>query len=167
MQHKLCVAALLAAALCLTADHASAQTTGTIVGHIRLKGPGSANPVIRMGADPMCGKMNAGKRPLQEIVKMGPDGTLVNAFVYVTGNVPAAAGGNKNPPVVLEQKDCLYSPRVVGVQAGQPVSIRNDDNLMHNLHGLSDKGQEFNTSQPKAGMVYMAVLKKEEVMVHV
>jgi plastocyanin len=116
-----------------------------------------------MGADPKCGKMNAGKRPVQDIVHMGPNGTLVNAFVYVAGNLP----GGKPQPVVLDQKNCLYSPRVVGVRVGQSVSIRNDDDLMHNVHGLSDKGQEFNTSQPKAGMVYMATLKKEEIMVHV
>jgi plastocyanin len=117
-----------------------------------------------MGADPMCGKMNPNK-PRQEIVVLGPDGTLANAFVYVTGNVPAGTGGSQ--PVVLEQKNCLYSPRVIGVRVGQAVSVKNDDNLMHNVHGLSTKGQEFNTSQPKAGMVFMATLKKEEVMIHV
>jgi plastocyanin len=164
MWHRF-VSTALAAAFCLTAAYASAQNTGTIVGHIKLNGPGSANPIIRMGADPMCGKMNSGKRPVQEIVRMGPNGTLANAFVYVTGNVPGGTGGAQ--PVVLEQKNCLYSPRVIGVRVGQTVSIRNNDNLMHNVHGLSTKGQEFNTSQPKAGMVYMATLKKEEIMVHV
>jgi plastocyanin len=164
MQQRIFGAVLLAAAMLLVANHASAQATGTIVGHIKLQGSAPANPIIRMGADPMCGKMNAGKRPLQEIVTRGADGALANAFVHVTGAVPGAAGGAQQ--AVLTQKDCLYSPRVVGVRAGQAVSIRNDDNLMHNVHGLSTKGQGFNISQPKAGMVYMATLKNEEVMVH-
>ena len=167
MHQKMLTAALLAAAIGLTAIHAGAQApgTGTIVGHIMLKGPAPANPIIRMGADPMCGRMNTGKRPLQEIVVTGANGGLANAFVHVTGAFPAAAGGAQQ--VVLDQKNCLYTPRVVGVRAGQAVSIRNGDNLMHNVHGISTKGQEFNTSQPKAGMVYTATLKKEEVMVHV
>jgi plastocyanin len=165
MSRALLTAAILGITACLSIAPASAQGTGTIVGHIRIKGPAPANPIIRMGADPMCGRMNSGKRPVQEIVIAGSDGSLANAFVHVTGNVPAPAGGGQ--PAILEQKNCLYQPRVIGVRAGQAVSIRNDDNLMHNVHGLSMKGQEFNTSQPKAGMVYMATLKNEEVMVHV
>src|SRR4051794_20109432 len=119
MLHKLFPTFLLTAVVCLTAGYASAQNTGTIVGHIKLNGPGSANPVIRMGADPACGKMNAGTRPVQEIVRMGPNGTLANAFVYVTGNVPAGSGAART--VVLDQKNCLYSPRVVGVRVGEAV----------------------------------------------
>ncbi len=162
---KTFAAALLAAAIGLTAVPASAQGTGTIVGHIKLKGSAPANPLIRMGADPKCGAMNKGQRPVQNIVTVGADSGLTNAFVHVTGAVPASAGGAQQ--AMLVQKNCRYAPRVIGVRAGQAVSIRNDDDLMHNVHGLSTKGQEFNTSQPKAGMVYMATLKREEVMVHV
>lgn len=165
MVQKVFAAVVLAAAIGTAVAPASAQGTGTIVGHIKLKGPAPANPIIRMGADPMCGVMNKGKRPVQDIVTAGADGGLTNAFVHVTGALPASAGGAQ--PAVLVQKNCLYSPRVVGVRAGQAVSIRNEDNLVHNVHGLSTKGQGFNSSQPKAGMVYMATLKNEEVMVHV
>ena len=165
MHPKIFAAALLAAATVLTAVPAGAQGTGTIVGRIKLKGLPPANPLIRMGADPKCGAMNKGTRPVQNIVTVGADGGLTNAFVHVTGAVPGSAGGAQQ--AMLVQKNCLYSPRVIGVRAGQAVSIRNDDDLMHNLHGLSTKGQEFNTSQPKAGMVYMATLKQDEVMVHV
>ena len=165
MDQTIFAAALLAAATVLTAVPVSAQGTGTIVGHITITGRATANPIIRMGADPMCGRMNAGHRPVQEIVVAGADGSLSNAFVHLNGAFPAAAGAPQT--VVLTQKNCLYNPRVIGVRAGQAVSIRNDDNLMHNVHGLSTKGQEFNTSQPTAGMVYIATLKNEEVMVHV
>lgn len=163
MHQTIFAAALLAAATVLAAVPAGAQGTGTIVGHIKLKGLPPANPLIRMGADPKCGAMNKGTRPVQEIVVAGADGSLANAFVHLTGAFPAAPGAPQT--VVLTQKNCVYSPRVVGVRAGQAVSIRNDDNLMHNVHGLSAKGQGFNTSQPKAGMVYVATLKNE-VMVH-
>ncbi len=162
---KIFAAVLLAAAIGLTMIPASAQGTGTIVGHIKLNGLAPANPLIRMGADPKCGVMNKGQRPVQNIVTVGAGGGLSNAFVHVTGALPASAGGAQQ--VVLDQKNCMYSPRVIGVRVGQAVSIRNDDDLMHNVHGLSTKGQDFNTSQPKAGMVYMATLKQEEVMVHV
>lgn len=165
MPHRIFAAALLAAATALTAVPASGQGTGTIVGHVQITGPAPANPIIRMGADPMCGRLHPGKRPLQDMVVARADGSLANAFVHLTGAFPAAAGGAQD--VVLDQRNCLYQPRVIGVRAGQAVSIRNNDALMHNVHGLSARGQEFNISQPKAGMVYMATLTREEVMVHV
>src|SRR5688572_2359037 len=49
---------------------ANVQATkgGTITGHIRLKGKVPGNAVIRMGMDPKCATLNAGKRPVQEVV---------------------------------------------------------------------------------------------------
>ncbi len=62
--------ALLAAVAAVGRDAtvASAQAVkrGAIRGHIRLNGKLPGNPVIRMGMDPMCAKLNAGKRPVQE-----------------------------------------------------------------------------------------------------
>src|SRR5919201_2187952 len=45
--------------------------TGTIKGRIKLNGKAPGNPVIRMGMDPMCAKLNAGKRPIDQIVATG------------------------------------------------------------------------------------------------
>jgi hypothetical protein len=59
---------VLAASLMAVAV-AAAGGTGTIQGHVRLSGPAPGNPIIRMGMDPMCAKLNAGpSRPLQQIV---------------------------------------------------------------------------------------------------
>src|SRR4051812_26414877 len=107
---KIFSAALLAAALCATTTPANAQATGTIVGHIKLMGNAPANPLIRMGADPKCGAMNKGQRPVQNIVAVGAGGGLTNAFVHVTGALPASAGSAQ--PAMLVQKNCQYAPRV-------------------------------------------------------
>ena len=78
---------LFAAALSavFVAGHAPvsvAASTGTIQGHVRLKGPAPGNPIIRMGMDPMCAAVNAGPaRPVQEMVKTSADGGLTNVFV--------------------------------------------------------------------------------------
>src|SRR6185295_5008093 len=57
------------------------QGTGTIKGHVRLTGKSPGNTVIRMGVDPMCNSINAGKRVIQEAVLTSADGGLKNAFV--------------------------------------------------------------------------------------
>jgi plastocyanin len=131
-----------------------------------MTGPGPANPIIRMGADPMCSRMyGPGKRPTQQLVVRAADGALANVFVDVEGTFPKTAP--PSAPVVLDQKGCIYSPRVVGVQVGQTLTIRNSDELLHNVHSLTAKGNEFNVSQPKAGMVFSFMPKTEEEMLRV
>src|ERR1700687_3565911 len=44
------------------------------------------------------------------------------------------------------------------------LQVRNGDDLLHNVHGLSGRGNSFNVSEPKAGMVQQFPLKDEEMM---
>jgi len=148
-----------------SAAAAQAAGRGTIKGHIRLTGKLPGNPVIRMGMDPMCASINRGKRTVQEFVAASLDGSLANVFVTVQGSFPPAAAPAE--PVTLDQRGCIYAPRVVGVRAGQTLQVRNSDDLLHNVHGLSARGNGFNVSEPKAGMVLQFHLKDEEVMVRV
>ena len=65
---------------------------GTITGRVALKGKMPGNQVIRMGMDPMCATINAGKLTVQEVVAAGADGSLANVFVSLQGSFPADAG---------------------------------------------------------------------------
>jgi hypothetical protein len=142
----------------------AAQTggRGTITGHVRLLGELPGNPVIRMTRDPMCAKVNAGKRVIQETVLAALDGSMANVFVQLTGSFPDTPIPAQ--PVTIDQRGCVYLPRVVGVRLGQTLQVRNGDNLLHNVHGLSGRGQGFNIGQPLAGMVNRVPLKQEETM---
>jgi hypothetical protein len=124
---------------------------GTIRGHVRLVGTPPENPVIRMRADPMCETLNQGQRVVAATVVAGPDGGLANAFVHLQGSFPAAS--KPAEPVLLDQRACIYTPRVVGMQLGQVLRVRNSDPGLHNVHGLSTTIDEFNISQPTANLV--------------
>src|SRR5581483_9213612 len=147
------------------AGPAQTAATGTIRGHIKLTGPLPGNPVIRMGMDPMCARINAGKRVIQEYVAASADGSLANVFVHLEGSFPQTPA--PKTPVVLDQRACMYVPRVVGAVVGQTLEVRNDDNLLHNVHSLTGKSNTFNVSEPGAGMVQRFVLKDEEVMLKI
>jgi plastocyanin len=146
---------------------ASVQTGkgGTISGHIGVKGKVPGNQVIRMGMDPMCAKINAGKLTVQEVVAVRADGSLANVFVSLQGSFPAAP--IPSAPVTIDQRGCMYVPRVVGAQVGQTVQVRNSDELLHNVHGTSKSSNAFNFSQPKAGIVQEIRLKDPEIMLRV
>ena len=152
---------VMAAAL---AGAPAAQTAGrgSIKGHIVLAGKLPGNSVIRMGMDPKCAQINKGKRVVQEIVAASLDGSMANVFVKLQGafpQTPAPTG-----PVTIDQRGCVYGPRVVGVRVGQTLQVRNDDELIHNVHGLSGKNNGFNVSEPKAGMVQQFKMKDEEML---
>jgi len=159
-----CVVLSLVVCLAFAGVVAAQANTGTIKGHVHLSGKLPGNPIIRMGMDPMCSKINAGKRILQEYVVATVDGSLANVFVRLQGNVPQTPISTQ--PVIIDQRRCVYAPRVVGVRAGQVLQIKNSDALMHNVHGLSGKDNSFNVGQPAAGMVYQWKAKNEEIMVH-
>jgi plastocyanin len=163
---RLLLALLLAVAISGSGAGAQAPRGGTIEGHVRLAGPSPGNPPIRMGADPMCGRMYHGERPLQQLVVADAAGNLANVFVNVEGTFKNA-GPAPATPVVIDQRGCVFTPRVIGARAGQPLQIRNSDALTHNAHGITANGNTFNVSQPQAGIASTVALTHEERMLRI
>ena len=145
-----------------TAGAAAQAATGSLKGRITLSGPEPGNRVIRMGMDPMCAKLWAGKKPVDEVVVVSKDGGLENAFVKLDGSFP----GTPVPaqPVLLDQQGCFYHPRVVGARVGQVLRIKNDDNLLHNVHSSSSHRNSFNFGQPVKGITADFKLADEEML---
>src|SRR6187455_2528810 len=88
---------------------AQSSGRGTIAGHVRLVGELPGNPVIRMTRDPMCAKINAGKRIIQETVAATLDGSLANVWVQLDGSFPDTPVPAE--PVIVDQRGCVYVPR--------------------------------------------------------
>jgi plastocyanin len=117
---------------------------------VRINGPAPENDAIRMNADPMCSKANGGRRVIDEVVTVAADGALANVFVELVGTFPDTPVPAE--PVSIDQRGCLYRPRVIGLRAGQALQIRNSDDGLHNVHGTSTDRDGFNVSQPLSGM---------------
>jgi plastocyanin len=153
-------AALLAAAR--TPASAVAAVGGTIKGRITFTGQEPGNRVIRMGMDPMCAAVNRGKQVVNEVYAVGDDNTLGNVFVKVEGTFPATPV--PSTPVEIDQRACVYTPRVVGARVGQTLRVMNSDNWLHNVHTDSTKRNGINQSTPQAGIDVKLVLKDEEML---
>jgi len=163
MAFSLAAGAAMLLVFATTGSQVAAQGGGgTIVGHIHYMGPTPVNGLIRMGADPRCNKLYVGKRPTAQTFVVAADGGMANVFVDVDGSFPNAPAATA--PVVIDQKDCLYQPHVIGARIGQTLQIKNDDVTGHNVHALSMAGNDFNTSQPTAGMVFQFKLKSGEML---
>ena len=155
-------AATTLVALGITSTSIAGQGTGTISGHVHYMGPMPVNPIIRMGADPRCNKLYVGKRPTSPTFVVGADGAMANVLVNLDGSFPATAVSTM--PVVLDQKDCQYVPRVIAARIGQTLEVRNDDPTEHNVHASSMAGNDFNTTQPVKSMPFQFKLKGGELL---
>jgi len=137
-------------------------STGTITGHVHYMGQTPVNPIVRMGADPRCNKLYVGKRATAQTFVVGADGAFANVLVNVDGSFPPAAA--PTTPVVLNQKDCQYAPRVLGARIGQTLQVTNEDPTDHNVHSLSKAGNDFNRTQLINGQPFDFTLKAGELL---
>ena len=138
--------------------------TGTITGSIKFVGKAPANPAIDMGEEPKC-KAEYSSPPHEHVVVVNPNGTLADVFVYVKSGLPAGATYPvPSTPVVIDQKGCMYHPRVFGIMVGQQLQIANSDALLHNIKAMGKQNRPFNISQPTAGMTTNRVFTAPEVM---
>jgi plastocyanin len=154
--------ALLVALTAGTHAVAAQAGGGTIVGHVHYMGPTPVNPIIRMGADPRCNKLYVGKRPTSPTFVVGAGGAFANVLVNLDGSFPATPPPTM--PVVLDQKDCMYVPRVLGARIGQTLEVRNDDLTEHNIHSASMAGNDFNSTQTINGKPFEFRLKAGELL---
>jgi plastocyanin len=143
---------------------APAGGSGSITGKISFEGQAPAAEMVKVTADPKCVTMHPKgleKQPIR--VK---DGGLADVYVYVKGPV---AGSYPAPttPVLLDQNGCNYSPHIVALQVGQPLTIRNSDDTLHNIHPRPKENPEFNVGQPRKGMESTRTFEKPEVMIPV
>jgi plastocyanin len=126
---------------------AHGSVTGTITYDDQVPPPGRGPfAPLDLSADPACAKMH--DDPVYSgVLVLGDGNTMGNVFVQVK-NPPA---GNHDAPreaVVIDQQGCFFVPRVVGVMAGQPLSFKNSDGFLHNVHGLPQENREFNIGMP-------------------
>ena len=134
---------------------------GTITGKITFEGTPPTMQIIRMTSDPLC--MTEGAT--SEVLIVGPDNGLVNAFVYVKDGLGDRTFQAPKTPVVLDQVGCRYTPHVFGVQIGQPVRILNSDNTLHNVNARTKVNDEFNFAQLRAGVENIVTFTAPEIMV--
>ena len=140
-------------------------TAGTIAASIKFEGTAPTPERIRLDGDAKCVAANgSGDRPSESIV-LGDKGALQNVFVYIKDGL----GNNSYPlppePVLLDQQKCWYTPRVLGVRVGQPVTIRNSDPLVHNVAADPKINAPFNMGEPLQNVSFSRTFSTTEVMV--
>jgi hypothetical protein len=141
-----------------------AATSGIITGVVYLDGPAPVLPVINMQSEAGCAKTSASVASAQPVVA-GANGTLANVVVYVTDGLASYRLNPPQSPVLLDQKGCLYDPRVVALMTNQTLEIHNSDATIHNVHAMPKTNSEWNKAQPAGGAVLKTSFPKPELAI--
>jgi plastocyanin len=108
------------------------------------------------GTPPVMGKLNrdaaafCAKTPMDEQTVLVKDKKLANVWVHVVKGAPDSKAAADAPPVLVGQKDCMYTPRMQVAQIGQKILSKNGDPILHNVHAYLGAATVFNKAMPNA-----------------
>jgi len=147
--------------------HPDPATAGTIIGRILFKGAPGKSTVISMDADAGCEKLHAGKPAHDQPVITGKGGGLANAFVYISAGLEGKTFEASKDSVLIDQTGCQFVPRVIGVQTGQMLDLKNSDPVGHNIHPMPKNNREWNEQQSPGAPNAQHRFGRPEVMIPV
>src|SRR5262245_52186958 len=134
---------------------------GAIKGTVTLKGTAPELKKLAVTIDQyVCGKE---KNP-EELV-LSPQGGIRSAVVWLEKPPAGAPAAALASTATMDQKDCVFAPRVVVVPAGGKIDFLNSDRLLHNLHSTPRANPPFNRTQPKGRTITIAFEKPEIIRV--
>jgi len=118
---------------------------GTV--HGRVSWEGAVPEPKRLELPPGCGDSHGNPVYANDILIH--DGMLQNVLIRITrglegkkfSDVPSAS-------VVIDQRGCVYHPRVAAARVGQEVVFVNSDPVFHNVKTVSRNNPEFNEAMP-------------------
>ncbi|TFG66442.1 MAG: hypothetical protein E4H28_01900 [Gemmatimonadales bacterium] len=138
----------------------------TVSGTVSFTGAAQTGTPIDMSEEPTCAEKH-GTPAMNQLVRVGDGGGLADVFVYVKEGLGDMTFPIPATTAVLDQNGCEYRPHVIGVMAGQDLTIRNSDDVLHNINTQPTTNRGFNVSQPRAGMESNRSFNKAEIMIPV
>jgi plastocyanin len=130
-----------------------------IKGKVQYVGPAVEPKKLPVTVDQfVCGK----DKDAEDLVVSSQRG-LRNAVVSLASPPPGVRAEFSTTPVSLDQRQCVFIPRVTLVPAGGTVDFLNSDRLLHNIHSASRANTVFNRTQPRGRTIPITFAKPEIV----
>ena len=122
--------------------HPDPATAGTLSGTVFFRGTRPTPQAISMESEQGCQRLHAGKPVYDEPVITGKSGGLANAFVYIQAGLGDKKFEPAKDPVTIDQRGCMFAPRVLGIRPGQVLDLKNSDPVSHNIHPMPANNRE-------------------------
>ncbi|MGH8006642.1 MAG: hypothetical protein ACREQ3_06500 [Candidatus Binatia bacterium] len=142
------------------------STTGTISGQVRFEGPIPEQTTVQLGGWSECAAQHPGGLPKAGDILVN-NGMLQNAAVYVKEGLGDRVFAVPEEPVVIDQKGCVFLPRIAGARVDQPLRFLNSDPMAHNVHGLPQNARQWNFSLSVKGSARTMTVNKPETPIEI
>jgi plastocyanin len=139
------------------------STTGSIAGTVAYVGDPPPPTQLSMSGDPSCTAAHPGSTDAGDVVVR--DGKLANVFVFVEKGLEGKVFDRPTAPVAVDQTQCMFAPRVVGAQTGQPIEFANGDPTLHNVHVSPERSAGVNFGLAHKGARRAIRIDSAEIMV--
>ena len=165
----LCWARLVAMAISLTASvspdaaESKEEGWGTLQGQILFSGAYPEPEVLEITRDE---EVRGGLGLVdQSLVVNRSNGGLQGVVIWLESkqDVPIHPGLARAPdePPRIDNKNCVFSPRVLAARVGQPVEFSNSDSVAHNAAVYARRNQPFSEVIPQSTPLVKTFLRAE------
>jgi len=90
-------------------------------------------------------------------------GRVKNAVVWIESGLEGHSFSAPAAVVIVDQRGCMFEPRVVGVMLGQAVEFGNSDPEPHNVHGHPQVVRGWNFMLTRKGSSRRVTFEKPEI----
>jgi plastocyanin len=125
---------------------------------IEWKGQAPPGRLLKMEAEPDCERLHPGG------VR---EDRASSFFVYIKSGLEGRRFATPETPVLIEQKGCVFAPRVVGAQTGQTIAVKNLDPVSHSIHPEPKNNREWNQTQGPGAADLQRRFVRPEVLIPV
>jgi plastocyanin len=109
-----------------------------------------------------CAKNHKGDAYSNEIIVT--NGKVQNVLVRIISGLEGKTFTDvPTEEIELDQRGCMYTPRVVGARVGQKVTFINSDPVFHNVRSVTNENQRFNMAMPHQNQRETKIFKKPEL----
>lgn len=124
----------------------TAAFAGSIIGEVKFSDDPPVMPTVKVTKDQdYCGETLP-----NETYLIASDGALQNVVVFID-IPPSKAAGDPQKDNILNNTGCRYSPRILALQKGERLRVKNNDPKLHIPHSYHEDRTVFNLSLPFKG----------------
>ncbi len=138
-----------------------------VTGSVTFSGNAPTAQAIDMSSEAFCRDARRNSPAVRRTVRVGTQSGLADVIVQIRGVAAHLSRPVPTEPIVLDQQACLYDPAVLALRVGQPLVVRNSDNVLHNVHVSPKLNPSFNLGQPMAGMQSRRTFRVSELGISV
>jgi uncharacterized membrane protein/plastocyanin len=141
-----------------SADHQAGSAD--LKGIIKFEGTPPQGEKLQLPLE--CAKQFSGDVYSNEVIVK--NGRLKNVLVRISRGLEGKSFTDvPSETVVLDQRGCLYEPRVAAVRVGQKVDFINSDPVFHNVRAITNNNETFNVAMPNKNDRITKIFDKPEI----